>query len=94
MKKFLFTIGILTMVLALAACGKDTNSTQNPQKTSEQPQNEKAKEETSSNSNQGNIASNSFFKPFNGKIDHIHGIGYVGNQNVPFFAAHDGLKVS
>jgi hypothetical protein len=93
LKKFLFALGLLTMILALAACDQDTQSTQEQQKTSEQPQKEKAGEGTSTNSNQGNIASNSFFKPFEGKIDHVHGVGYVGNQNVPFFAAHDGLKV-
>lgn len=81
------------MILALAACGQDKKSTKEPQQSSEKPQTEKANEETNSDSNQGNIASNSFFKPFDGKIDHIHGVGYVGNQNVPFFATHDGLKV-
>ncbi|WP_264805951.1 F510_1955 family glycosylhydrolase [Cytobacillus sp. NCCP-133] len=39
------------------------------------------------------IASNEFFEPFNGKIDHIHGVGYAGDQGAPFYAAHDGLKV-
>ncbi len=81
------------MILVLAACGQDTKSTKEPQQSSEQQQTEKANEETNSDGNQGNIASNSFFKLFDGKIDHIHGVGYVGNQNVPFFAAHDGLKV-
>ncbi|MDZ5473925.1 hypothetical protein SM124_19580 [Bacillus sp. 31A1R] len=39
------------------------------------------------------ISSNDFFEPFKGKLDHVHGIGYVGNANAVFFAAHDGLKV-
>ncbi|MCC3646671.1 hypothetical protein JGK52_08240 [Cytobacillus oceanisediminis] len=79
---------VIGLTFSLAACGqaeeKDTKDTgQSEVQTDEQ---ENGGEETS-------ISSNSFFEVFDGKIDHIHGVGYAGNQGKVYFAAHDGLKV-
>ncbi|MBD8067793.1 F510_1955 family glycosylhydrolase [Bacillus sp. PS06] len=40
-----------------------------------------------------NIEEDPYFESFEGSIDHVHGLGYAGNQNAIFFAAHDGLKI-
>lgn len=92
MKKY-FVIAALGMTLGLAACSQDEDSkvTENEAKQTETQNN--ANEEQLSDENSLAIAANEFFEPFDGKIDHIHGLGYAGDQNVSFFAAHDGLKV-
>lgn len=41
----------------------------------------------------GSFAADPLYMPFDGEIEHIHGLGYAGNQNAIFFAAHDGIKV-
>ena len=40
------------------------------------------------------VTNNPFFKEKKeGKIEHLHGIGYAGNQNAVYFATHAGLLV-
>lgn len=81
MRRNLYLISLLTLFISvLAACGNnETESNVTTKKTS--------------NNKNTSIADNSFYEEFNGKIEHIHGLGYAGNQNAIFFAAHDGLKV-
>jgi len=31
--------------------------------------------------------------PFSGELNHVHGMGYVGNNNGLYFAAHTGMKI-
>lgn len=31
--------------------------------------------------------------PFSGELNHVHGMGYAGNNNGLYFAAHTGLKI-
>ena len=97
MKQFFLVFGILGFILALAACGQENGEIVEKNNNSDKAE---TKPETSQNSNtaqpnktDGPFDSNSFFEPFDGKIEHIHGIGYAGDQNFPFFATHDGLKV-
>jgi predicted small lipoprotein YifL len=89
LKKILSTIGLIVIIFSLAACGQEAKET--PKKTDEQSQN--GGDSAINDDKKGAISSNSFFEPFMGNIDHIHGIGYAGNQNAVFFAAHDGLKI-
>jgi hypothetical protein len=86
----LLSIGLLTF--GLAACSPNNNTEQEEiqKKETNQPKQESENTQTPSESV---FASNEFFTSFDGKIDHIHGLGYAGNQNAVFFAAHDGLKV-
>ena len=91
MKKILVLISTLVLAIFLSACG-DKNSSDN---TDEQS----GKETTQTNPNTpkssevGNFDGHPNFESFDGSIDHIHGLGYAGNQNAIFFAAHDGIKV-
>lgn len=41
----------------------------------------------------GSDDSKEFEASFDGSIDHVHGIGYVGNDNGLYLATHTGLKM-
>ncbi|MFE8703053.1 F510_1955 family glycosylhydrolase [Cytobacillus sp. FJAT-54145] len=99
MKKSL-TIALLGLILALTACGQEEDTLE--QETAEKPKTEENQQETEENNAEKNaqsekettsIVKNEFFEPFKGTIEHVHGLGYVGNQGVAFFASHDGLKL-
>lgn len=94
MKKTLLLLAF--SLLVLTACSQEDEATpsqesanQNEIQTSDTVESNDEAEGTTGES----LASNDFFESFDGKIDHLHGMGYVGNQGVPFFATHDGLKV-
>jgi len=36
---------------------------------------------------------NAFEVPFDGTMDHVHGLGYAGNDDGLYFASHTGLKI-
>ncbi len=36
---------------------------------------------------------NAFEVPFDGTMDHVHGLGYAGNNDGLYFASHTGLKI-
>lgn len=38
-------------------------------------------------------SSEAYEAPFKGNLEHVHGIGYVGNDNSLYFASHTGLKI-
>ncbi|MBN8203925.1 F510_1955 family glycosylhydrolase [Bacillus sp. NTK034] len=84
MKKSLL-LAVLGLTFSLAACGQAEEKNNKDIKQSEAQTDEQGSGEAA--------ISNSFFEVFDGKIDHIHGVGYSGNQGKPFYAAHDGLKV-
>lgn len=91
MNKIVTVVTTLLMVLFLTACGNDSLN-------EESLQEQKTTQDTSNNQptdteQESYFASHGFFEVFDGKLDHIHGLGYAGNQNAIFFAAHDGLKV-
>lgn len=92
MKRFFLISGVLGLTLGLTACAQDNKKDVENNNVAEKTE---AKPETGQNvtKTEGTFASNSFFEPFDGKLDHIHGLGYAGNQNAPFFASHDGIKV-
>ncbi|WP_338421035.1 F510_1955 family glycosylhydrolase [Mesobacillus harenae] len=93
MIKYLAAMGILTITISMTGCAQDNEQNQVEEEQVEQTEREQdAGTETQENSS-GVIAASDFFESFTGKIDHIHGIGYVGNQNAPFYATHDGIKV-
>lgn len=80
MKKLFITLSAVVMITALTACNQEGAG--ESQNSSEQ-----------TNGTSTGIASNNFYEEFDGNIDHIHGMGYVGNLGAVYFAAHDGLKV-
>nr|WP_263324860.1 hypothetical protein [Neobacillus sp. Marseille-Q6967] len=91
MRKIIF--GVLAAMLSLAACGQKTEEAPKQTEPTEQSQDDDVQKKPAEAGEKGSISSNRFFEPFNENVDHIHGIGYAGNQNAVFFAAHDGLKV-
>ena len=97
MKQFFFIIGVLVITLALTACGQDNEEDLEDKnivdETETKPETGQSSKTEQVPKKDGAVASNSFFEPFDGKIEHIHGLGYAGNQNAPFFASHDGIKV-
>ncbi len=81
------------MALILAACG-DGEVVEEAELTQEEVATEEVVEESTFESDDhSTIASNSFYEPFEGKLDHLHGLGYAGNQDAIFFATHTGIKV-
>lgn len=105
MRNVLIFVGMILLSIVLSACG-DNKSTeenkdaeQNGQVVSDEDTNaettDKENEEKDENTTENQtsvIANHDFYEPFSGKVDHIHGLGYIGNQNAIFFATHDGLK--
>ncbi|MCM3600502.1 hypothetical protein M3175_07155 [Robertmurraya korlensis] len=91
MNKFLLVAAI--SLLALSACSQEDETAQPEESTNQtETQDSDAQDETGDSATVS-LASHDFFESFTGKIDHIHGLGYVGDQDATFFAAHDGLKV-
>jgi hypothetical protein len=43
--------------------------------------------------NEKNEGENDFLEKFSGTLEHVHGLGYSGNQNEIYLASHDGLKI-
>ncbi|KZM56134.1 F510_1955 family glycosylhydrolase [Geobacillus stearothermophilus] len=73
---------IITSALLLSACSS-SNEKEQAFITS--------KEQSKSNVS---VTNNPFFKEKKeGKIEHLHGVGYAGNQNAVYFATHEGLLV-
>jgi hypothetical protein len=91
MNKFLLVAAI--SLFTLTACSQEDETAQPEESTNQsETQGSDAQDETK-DSTTVSLASHAFFESFAGKIDHIHGLGYVGDQEAAFFAAHDGLKV-
>ncbi|WP_391557534.1 F510_1955 family glycosylhydrolase [Robertmurraya sp.] len=91
MNKFLLVAAI--SLFTLTACSQEDETAQSEESTNQtETQGSDAQDETK-DSTTVSLASHAFFESFAGKIDHIHGLGYVGDQEAAFFAAHDGLKV-
>lgn len=73
---------MISAILLLSAC-----SSSNEKEQSFITSKEQAKSNTS-------VTNNPFFKEKKeGKFEHLHGIGYAGNQNAIYFATHEGLLV-
>ncbi|WP_241481543.1 F510_1955 family glycosylhydrolase [Mesobacillus campisalis] len=83
-------MGALMLAASLAGCGQGSEEVLPDEVLTEDLQNGAGREQAD---NGGDIASSSFFSEYTGKMEHIHGLGYAGNQDALFFAAHDGLKV-
>ncbi|AYA77584.1 hypothetical protein DOE78_20350 [Bacillus sp. Y1] len=91
MNKFLLVAAI--SLFTLTACSQEDETAQSEESTNQsETQGSDAQDETK-DSTTVSLAAHDFFESFAGKIDHIHGLGYVGDQEAAFFAAHDGLKV-
>lgn len=101
MKKILVLTSLLVIAGVLTACGdnaKDNNLPKEPinnqEETAKDESNQSNEEKESSETPQSTpIENHPNFETFDGNIDHIHGLGYAGNQNAIFFATHDGIKV-
>jgi hypothetical protein len=93
MKK-LMLLATLMIAIVIAGCSngetekpQENNVIKNDSKTGSQSESEQSEQNTS------DFSPNEFFEAFKGNLEHVHGLGYAGNQNAVFFASHDGLKV-
>ncbi|MGX1983870.1 Beta-barrel assembly machine subunit BamC [Thermolongibacillus altinsuensis] len=83
MKKMIKAMIITSAILLLNACSSS--------KEEKEPSFVTSKDQTKSSVS---VANNPFFKEKKeGKFEHLHGIGYAGNQNAIYFATHEGLLV-
>jgi photosystem II stability/assembly factor-like uncharacterized protein len=83
MKKMIKAMIITSAILLLNACSSSKEEKEQSFVTS--------KDQTKSSVS---VANNPFFKEKKeGKFEHLHGIGYAGNQNAIYFATHEGLLV-
>jgi hypothetical protein len=95
-KKSFLLLGAMSFAIVLSACGNEETTektevdTKNEQVAIEENGDENKQDHTDG---QLSIASNDFFETHEGNLEHVHGLGYAGNQNAVFFASHDGLKV-
>ena len=91
MRKTTLLILSLSMSVSLVACSgvenEQVNQTENIKSDIEKDT------ENIVNDSSTTIGMHEFYEEHKGKLEHIHGLGYAGNQNAIFFAAHDGLKV-
>jgi photosystem II stability/assembly factor-like uncharacterized protein len=88
LNKFIYMLCFWAVAVGLAGCVQDQQDVQPDELQTETGTEEQAQEPDFGNKDSGN-----FFSEFTGRIDHIHGLGYAGNQEALFMAAHDGLKV-
>lgn len=100
MKKILAIISLLVIAGFLTACGDSEQNNNlagepgnNQEETTEKESNQGGETEKPETAKSSPIEQHPNFEPFDGKVDHIHGLGYAGNQNAIFFATHDGIKV-
>lgn len=95
MKKILVILTVVSISFLLAACGNEESQENTEDKVeNEQDLTEENNTDAPKNTDDtATIANHDFFEEHKGNLDHVHGIGYAGNQNAIFFASHDGLKV-
>lgn len=91
MNKFLLVAAI--SLFTLTACSQEDETAQSEESTNQSETQGSDAQDKTKDSTSASLASHDFFESFTGKIDHIHGLGYVGDQEAAFFASHDGLKV-
>ncbi|MGS2779063.1 F510_1955 family glycosylhydrolase [Robertmurraya sp. GLU-23] len=92
MKNILLVAAAISF-LTLTACSQEDETAQQEESTNQTETQGSDSQDETEDETKVSLASHDFFESFTGKIDHIHGLGYVGEQGAAFFAAHDGLKI-
>lgn len=92
MKNILLVAAAISF-LTLTACSQEDETAQPEESTNQTETQGSDSQDETVDETKVSLASHDFFESFTGKIDHIHGLGYVGEQGAAFFAAHDGLKI-
>ncbi|WP_345240417.1 F510_1955 family glycosylhydrolase [Pontibacillus salipaludis] len=77
---------ILSLTFVLAACGQDEGDTSTTDTEQSKEESHTTTEDQSKEKNDS-----SYKEPFEGTIDHVHGVGYINGDSLAL-AAHDGLK--
>lgn len=89
MKKMTIMAGVLSSFMLIAACGQNTE-----QKETTPGENEETTIEKGDEVPQVLPSESDFIEAIKeDKIDHMHGIGYAGNQDAVFLATHGGLRI-
>ncbi|MFG6114666.1 F510_1955 family glycosylhydrolase [Halobacillus sp. MO56] len=91
MIKKLLLITSLSIGLILTGCNQTEEGSQTEENTqidkTEQTDTQKSKSNTQSNDDMAE-----FLQPFDGSVNHVHGIGYMNPETGVAFASHTGLK--
>ncbi|WP_251032552.1 hypothetical protein [Mesobacillus foraminis] len=85
--KYAAMIGLLAMIITLTACGQENGEAKKEESSTGQTQEGAEQGQGEIKLGTGKLEKSHFFEEFTGKIEHVHGVGYAGNGNVPFFAA-------
>ncbi|OEH92764.1 F510_1955 family glycosylhydrolase [Bacillus solimangrovi] len=97
MKKVWIGTGLLALSVIVSGCAQENTESNQEQNMTEQKETDQPKVSDEANKEDvkmtGSIANDNFFTDYKGVLEHIHGMGYAGNQNALFIASHDGLKV-
>ncbi|MGO4886544.1 F510_1955 family glycosylhydrolase [Anaerobacillus sp. MEB173] len=97
MKKSLLIATTFSFTILLSACGSGNSAVPEDETNIEQVtmDNQVTQQEDGmqNDDHTEGISNHDFFEPYDGLVDHIHGLGYAGNQNAIFIAAHDGIRV-
>ena len=84
-KKFLSVALAAGFIAAGCSDGTDNEATEN----TAPPEEESAQQETATESSEGD----DFLVPFDGGLNHVHGLGYIESEDGLYFASHTGLKI-
>lgn len=76
--------------LITAGCGENAES--EPAET-QVPENEVGEEAASTEAPETENASDDFEMPFDGTFTHLHGMGYIEQEDALYFSTHHGLKI-
>ncbi|WP_037986018.1 F510_1955 family glycosylhydrolase [Thalassobacillus devorans] len=87
MIKNLLIITSLSIGVILTGCSQSEENEDAQNDKTEQTDSQKSQSQDQSN---GDLAE--FLQPFDGSVNHVHGIGYMNPENGVAFASHTGLK--
>lgn len=84
-------ITFAAVLLAFTGCANDKEQAENEKTTQEKTVTD-SKQETSDTKNE-NVGKDFLVKAAAQQIDHVHGIGYPGNDEGLYVASHNGIKI-
>lgn len=91
-KSFMITLAAATLVFT--GCSKDKEETkQSPAEENQQDTDTEEKQADQTNDEQQNAGTDFIVKAKPQRIEHMHGIGYPGNDEGLYVASHNGIKI-
>ncbi|SEA40699.1 hypothetical protein SAMN05421743_104239 [Thalassobacillus cyri] len=90
MIKKLLLITSISVGIILSGCNQNEEGSQTEEDTQTDKAEQNDSESQSKDQSNGNMAE--FLQPFDGSVNHVHGIGYMNPETGIAFASHTGLK--